>query len=270
MSVVEKHMKTKKQKVISLLSIGSLIVFNFAATAADSASNSSLNALKSVPLAELPAKAASLVVAADEKTQAKTVQEVVKAAIGLNPAAVLAIVGSIATESPASAATAAATAAELLPKQAVQIAQTAAAAAPKQVGKIVEAVCRVVPKDYKAVAIAVASVVAGSSKEILAAVIAAVPDQSANVQLALASYKGQTPSVNMVLSKSTVPVISSQIPSVLAVAQGISPHPTPAPPPAAPTPVVLDPGSSTTLPVNAFQYANPTPTTIEGGGPPPG
>ena len=263
-------MKIKKQKVISLLSIGSLIVFNYSATAADSTAISSLNALKSVPLAELPAKAASLVIAADEASQTKAVQEIVKAAVGLNPAAVLAIVGSIATESPASAATAAATAAALLPKQAAQIAQTAAAAAPKQVGKIVEAVCRVVPKDYKAVAIAVSSVVSGSTKEILAAVIAAVPDQSANLQLALASYKGQAPSVNMVLSKSTPRIASSQTPSVLAVAQAINPRPTPAPPPVAPTPIVLDPGSSTAVPGGAYQYANPTPTSDNGGGPPPG
>ncbi|MES1180527.1 MAG: hypothetical protein ABUL66_01550, partial [Verrucomicrobiota bacterium] len=104
-----------------------------------------LGVLSSATAVEMPGKAAELVKAADAKTIQQTTIDVVKAAIGLNPAAAAIIVGAIAKSSPEMAATAAATAISLLPKQAVALARAAAAAAPEQAGKIVEAVCRVVP-----------------------------------------------------------------------------------------------------------------------------
>jgi hypothetical protein len=212
-----------------------------------------LSILRSVPLAELPGKAAALVADENKDSQVQTAVDVVKSAIGLNPAAAPAVVGSIAAGTPEVAAVAAATAAGLLPKQAALLAQTAAAAAPKQAGKIVEAVCRTVPDAYKAVAEAVAAVVPGASKEILAGVAAAIPSLKDAISNALAIYKGASPSVNAVLAQ----VATASSPVTLATAPRISP--TPAPPYVTPpvSTTTLLPGDSGQVPSGGRNYSAP-------------
>jgi hypothetical protein len=160
-----------------------------------------LGVLSTATSAELPAKAAELVTQADAKNLKQTTIDVVKAAVGLNPAAAPAIVGSIAQASPATAATAAATAVTLVPNQAVAIARAAAAAAPAKAGAIVEAICRVLPKSYQDVANAVAEVVPGAGKEILAGIAAAIPELKSIINQTLASYDGKIPSVSAVLTQ---------------------------------------------------------------------
>jgi len=99
------------------------------AVAADkTASSPYLGALSGVTSAELPAKAAALVSQTEAKAQSQATVDVVKAAVGLNPAAATAIVGSIAQKTPDMAAIAAATAVVLVPDQASDIARVAAAA----------------------------------------------------------------------------------------------------------------------------------------------
>ena len=151
--------------------------------------------------AELPAKAAELVTQADAKNLKQTTIEVVKAAVGLNPAAAPAIVGSIAAATPASAGIAAATAAALVPNQVNAIARAAAAAAPTKAGAIVEAICRVMPTAYQSVATTVAQVVPGAGKEILAGIAAAIPGLKNVISQTLASFDGQIPSVSAVLAQ---------------------------------------------------------------------
>jgi hypothetical protein len=152
--------------------------------------------------AELPAKAAELVTqAAGAKNLKQITVDVVKAAVGLNPAAAPAIVGSIAQASPAMAGTASATAVALVPNQAVIIARAAAAACPVNAGEIVAAICGVLPAYYLQVAEAVAEVVPGAAKEILAALSTAIPSLKQPIDQALASYQGSIPSVSMVLSQ---------------------------------------------------------------------
>ena len=146
--------------------------------------------LSTATLAELPARSADLVVQADSKTCLETTINVVKAAVGLNPAAAPAIVGSIAQQKPEAAAVAAGTAAALVPNQAVAIARAAAAAAPSEAGKIVEAVCHAVPGAYQAVANAVAEVAPGAGKDILSGVSAGVPALKDAINKVLLSYKG--------------------------------------------------------------------------------
>ena len=90
--------------------------------------------LSTVGPAELPAKAAELVSQADSKNRLETTANVVKAAVGLNPAAAAAIVGTISQSTPEVASIAAATAVALVPEQAIAIARAAAAAAPSQAG----------------------------------------------------------------------------------------------------------------------------------------
>ena len=158
----------KTEKVILSLAVGALLLSGLSSHAANPAPSPSLSILKSVPQAELPGKAATLVAAADSKSQVPTAVDVIKSGIGINPAAACAIVGAISARTPEAAAVAAATAASLLPKQAPALAKTAAAAAPKFAGKIVEAVCAVAPNAYKEIAQAVADAVPSAAREILA------------------------------------------------------------------------------------------------------
>jgi hypothetical protein len=250
-------------KIILLLGIGSLLTLGFTASAAETSASLSLSTLKSVPLAELPGKAATLVAAADAKSQIKTTVDVVKSAVGLNPAAAQAIVGSIAAGTPAAAATAAATAASLLPKQAAIIARAAAAAAPKQAGKIVEAVCRVVPDAYKSVAAAVAAAVPTAAREILAGVAAAIPQLQDAINNALASYKGAAPSVNQVLAPITNPATPSPVALTPVPKIGGPTSPYVPQPPTSPT---LDPGANSQVPIGGNNYPNPTPVVVNQGG----
>src|ERR1035437_1229922 len=90
-----------------------------------SGANPFLGNLSTATAAELPAKAAELVAKAEVKKLKQTTVDVVKAAVGLNPAAAPAIVGSIAQASPDMAGTAAASSVVLVPNQAVAIARAA-------------------------------------------------------------------------------------------------------------------------------------------------
>jgi hypothetical protein len=163
--------------------------------------NPFLPALHSVTAIELPQKAADLVKHADDKAIQQTTVDVVKAAVGLNPAAGGAIVASIAKSSPKMAAIAAGTAVRLVPDQAASIARAAAAAAPKEARNIVEAVCRAVPADYTKVAIAVAEVVPGASREILEGVAAAIPQLKDLVNQVLAAYNSKAPPMSTALAQ---------------------------------------------------------------------
>jgi hypothetical protein len=207
------------------------------------AANPYFNSLSSVSPAELPAKSAELVSQADVKNRAESTINVVKAAVGLNPAAAAAIVGTIAKSAPEMASVAAATAVALVPSQAVAIARAAAAAAPAQAGKIVEAVCRVIPAAYKEVANAVASVAPGEGRAILDGVSAAIPSLKGPIGKILAASNAATPSV---------PDVLGQVSPTPAV------HFDPAPPLVSPLPV--DSGSGGQVPINGQIYSNPTTT----------
>lgn len=150
--------------------------------------NAFSKALKGVPVAEMPAKAAKLVRQARAQELQTTTIGVVKAAVDANPVSAPLTVGAISKAMPDVAPLAAGTAAALQPKQAGTIARAAAAAAPLQAGKIVQAVCREVPSEYRTVAIAVAEVVPSAARDVLAGVAAANPalqraiEQRMNVQ----------------------------------------------------------------------------------------
>jgi len=220
--------------------------------------NPFLAVLSTITQAELPAKAADLVAQADAKHQQQTTIDVVKAAVGLNPAAAAVIVGSIAQKTPAMAAIAAGTAAGLVPNQAAAIARAAAVAAPQQAGKIVEAICRVLPAAYAEVAEAVADVVPGAGKEILAGVSAAIPALKGPIDKVLLVGNGGVASVYAVLTQveSTQPSVSSGVGvQPMMVAPVIKPPSVP--PPA--NPVNLNPGSGTPVPPGGRNYS-----TIEG------
>jgi hypothetical protein len=157
--------------------------------------------LASVPSAELPAKAADVVQHAKNRQRTDATADVVKAALGINPAAAPAVVSSIASAIPTMASIAAGVAATEQPKQAAAIAKAAAAAAPAQARKIVLAVCRAVPNAYRDVAIAVAQVVPTANKEILSGVAAAIPGLKPYIDQAMVGFAGNAPSVTSVLDQ---------------------------------------------------------------------
>ena len=189
------------KKIISFIAVALLLACSNSAQSSETPASRTLSILKSVPLAELPGKAATLVSDAPGKKQAEIAVDVVRAAVGLNPAGAPAIVASISAGTPAVAPIVAATAAVLLPQQAAVLAKIAAASAPKMAGKIVEAVCKVVPDAYRAVAEAVAEAVPNASKEILAGVAAALPTLKDDINNALAVYTTVVPPVNLILAQ---------------------------------------------------------------------
>ncbi len=212
-----------------------------------STANPFFGTLSTVSPAELPAKSAAIVSQADSKSRAETTINVVKAAVGFNPAAAAAIVGTIAQSAPEMASVAAATAVSLVPDQAIAIAHAAAAAAPAEAGKIVEAVCRVVPNSYKAVAAAVAEVAPGQAKAILAGVSMAIPALQEPITKALAGSTGNNAAVSDVLNTvaANLPVGAPQFgPPYVNIPQ---------------SPVNLDPGSGGQVPVGGRNYATPPP-----------
>ena len=246
-------------KFVLALGLGIMLV-----SGADAAPASpSLSILKSATLAELPGKAAALVAAAEPTNQIQTTIDVVKSAIGLNPAAARAIVGTIAANTPEMAGMAAATAASLLPKQAALLAQAAAAAAPKQAGQIVEAVCRVVPNDYRAIALAVAEAVPNATRQILAGVAAALPELKDAIANSVAAYQNTAPSVALVLAQvqnhSGLSLLAAGTPASVS-AHSVNPTPGPAFAAAPSIPVVLDAGNAGQVPTGGRNYANPTPS----------
>jgi hypothetical protein len=229
--------------------------------------------LSSVPSAELPAKSADLVLHAKARDRHATTVDVVRGAIGINPAAAPAIVGAIARVVPEMAAVAAGTAAAEQPKQAAAIAKAAAAAAPSKAGKIVNAVCLAVPNEYRSVAVAVAQVAPNSNKDILKAVASALPDLKPSLDQVLAGRGGSTVSVSSALDQaatvtrstsataSAVPILATPVSSTVVAGAPVTRSRGPAvgPPyiPLTGTPTNVTSGTSGEVPTGGRDYAAP-------------
>ena len=229
--------------------------------------------LSAVPAAELPAKAADLVLQAKSRNRNATTIDVVKAAVGINPAAAPAIVGAIARSVPDMASVAAGAAAAEQPKQASAIAKAAAAAAPAKAGKIVAAVCRAVPNEYRNIAVAVSQAVPTAGREIVTAVAAALPDLKPGIDKTLAGYGGGVVSVASTLDQAAVVAKTSTAsaagasvaaptattPGVAAGSPTVARGPTVAPPyfPLTSTPTNVTTSTSGEVPEGGRNYAKP-------------
>jgi len=243
-----------------------LMLAPFTRAADTPAANPVLTVLSRATQAELPGRAADLVAQAGAKEQRQTTIDVVKAALGLNPAAAAVTVGSIAQATPAMAPVAAGTAAALVPNQATTIARAAAVAAPKQAGQIVEAICRVLPADYTEVAEAVADVVPGAGKEILTGVAVAIPALKGPIDQVLASQKVGVPSVSEVMERVVGMASVASVSSVRTLTLTGDSQPLYDPPPNSvkppyvvppSSPINLELGAGTTVPSGGRNYANP-------------
>jgi hypothetical protein len=157
--------------------------------------------LSGVPAAELPALAAKLVKDAKPQDREAVTIEVVKAAVGINPAAAPQIVSAIAKAVPEMAAVAAGTAAEQQPKLAGAITKAAAAAAPSKAGRIVMAVAGVVTNEYRFIAVAAAEAAPTYGKDILKAVATTNPKLKPYIDQALADYGLSIPPVGETLDQ---------------------------------------------------------------------
>lgn len=224
--------------------------------------------LAPIPSAEMPAKAADVVQHARNRERATTTADVVKAALGINPAAAPSVVGAIANAVPTMASVAAGVAAAEQPNQAAAIAKAAAAAAPTQARRIVLAVCRAVPNAYREIAVAVSQAVPTASKQILNAVATAIPDLKPYIEQALVGYAGSAPSVPSVLDQAGRLAQANSVPGALSTLAG-TPTPGSAPNPSQPiaagTPGL--PGASVRGPAVGPPYVplSTTPTNVTSG-----
>ena len=210
--------------------------------------------LSAVSPAELPAKSAALVAKADAKNRAESTVNVVKAAVGLNPAAAAAIVGTIAQSAPEMASVAAGAAVALVPDQAVAIAHAAAAAAPSEAGKIVEAVCRLVPNQFQASH----GRMDLSTKAILAGVSKAIPELKEPINKALAVSTSDNPSVSDVMnSVKPIDIAVGNLPQSDGASMKPLFHVGPPYIPPPPTPITVSPNPGGTVPIGGRNYASP-------------
>ena len=162
---------------------------------------------------ELPAKAAGLVAKASAADKQFLAAAVVKAAVGLNPSIVVAIVSSVARENPTTAPVAAVTAATLQHKRIGLIAKAAAVAAPSEAAKIVAALIKEFPRDYGIIALAAAEGAPKAGREILAAVADTVPSLQPYIQATMANFtaaNGDVP-IQAILSQSYNQAVASGV-----------------------------------------------------------
>jgi hypothetical protein len=258
-NLLNKIMKSLKNKTFLTVAVALAMAANVGASD-KTVTNPYSGVLATVTSAELPAKAAALVTKADAKSLKQTTVDVVRSAVGLNPAAAPAIVGSIAQSSPSMAGPAAATAVTLVPNQVIAIARAAAAAAPNQAGPIVEAICRVLPSNYQTVASAVAEVVPGAGKSILAAIASAIPELKTTISQTLAAYDGKIPSVSTVLTQVAQAASTANTTALSSGTPLSSPRGPGAVPPQVPisgTPPVINPGAGTPAPPGGHNYSAP-------------
>jgi hypothetical protein len=213
--------------------------------------------LAAVPAVELPAKATSLVLQTKPLARQSVTLDVVKAAVGINPAAAPAIAGAIARGVPELASVAAGAAASEQPKQAAAIAKAAAAAAPSKAGPIVLAVCQAVPSAYRDIAVAVSQVAPGSAREILNAVASALPNLKLPIEQALAGYAGNVPSVADTLALAANTLQSSTISGTASSDTARGPAVGPPFIPLTTTPGVVTSGTAGQVPTGGRNYAAP-------------
>jgi len=247
----------KTSKVLGLMMAVALVATVKLLAGDAPAANPFFGTLSAVSPAELPAKSAELVSQADAKTRLETAANVVKAAVGLNPAAAAVIVGSIARSTPEAASVAAATAAALVPDQAAAIARAAAVAAPSKAGKIVEAVCRVVPSAFKTVAEAVASVAPGEGKAILTGLSAAIPSLQEPIAKIVAGSGAVNPSVSDVVGQISPAAATGGLNASVVIAPAFQTGPPFVPPP--PSPPTLGAGNGGKVQEGSRNYSGPQP-----------
>ncbi len=210
MSSVDKNLKFKiMRKLITVavtigwLSVGQVLAINATNIAAIK------EALRTVPAAEMPAKAGDFVKAAKPQERTEATESVLRAALEINPSVAPIVVAAIAKAAPDMAPVAARVAAQLQPRLAGPIAKAAAATVPAQLRAIVTEVCRVLPQQYQTIGVATVEAVPGSGREVLQAVSATLPELKPQIDASLAGNTGMPASAATVLGSVRRPNITS-------------------------------------------------------------
>ncbi|HMJ89090.1 MAG TPA: hypothetical protein VK530_04705 [Candidatus Acidoferrum sp.] len=165
-------MKTNHLKTLCAVAL-------IAAAASVSANDAKIEALKkefsTVRTLELPARAASTISAVSKADRAALVDDVVRAALGVNASGGSLLVGAIARSTPDVAADSAVTATSLQPKQLLPITKAAIGGAPGEAEAIVSALTKARPAAFATIGIAAVEVAPGSAEAILNGITEANP-----------------------------------------------------------------------------------------------
>ncbi len=156
--------------------------------------------LQNVPVLELPAKASELVKQAKETDRKDVTVEIIAAISEMKPAAVTAVVGTIARTVPQQAATAAATAVKYQPVLAPLLVKTSVGIVPGEASAIVMEVCRVAPAQFQMIAVAASEAAPKSSARIITAVGTAIPALKPAIDQAVTGNAAKEASVAVVMS----------------------------------------------------------------------
>lgn len=257
-------MKRASDRIPLALAIVSLGVSMGMAAPVDVAS--ARKALRSVPVAELPAQAAALLGQASGEELVASAANILSASHAIRPAATVAVAGALARQAPAAAPAVAVRAVTLQRKASAefvdQVAAAVAAAAPQQAAAIVEALCKAVPQHYLVAAVAVAAAVPQAKDQILAAVTRALPGLQPFVDQAR-SRLGADASLAAVLQQANVMLTSTAAaartkPEILMAGGNSGGVGSPVPPPTFGPPFTpLPPGEVTEITRSITRVAKP-------------
>lgn len=257
-------MKTNQAR-LPVVALAAFAIGTFTGFTAPIETSAARSALKNVPAAELPARAAQLLVSVSEEDQVASAVNVVAAAHAVRPAATVAVVGAVARQVPAAAPAVAVKAVSLQRNAKAdyvdQVAAAAAAAAPQQAAAVVEALCKAVPQHYVVVASAVASAVPQAREQILAALTRALPGLQPFVDQARSRLGSEATVAALLQHANTMVTAAAQAARtkpelVLAGGPGTANGPVP-PPTYGPPFTPLPPGDVTTITRSTTRVAKP-------------
>jgi hypothetical protein len=171
-------MKLKWLALFSALAVVVVFTFLTSAPAKNAGSSIPFMALSSVPVPEIPAKAADLVRTAAVSDREQTAQDVLRAvSVIARPGVLPYVVSAICRAAPEAAGSVVETAAELQPEDVLIFSQAALCAAPSQVEQIVFAACTVEPASWANLVLVASRQLPSADNLILAGLVSALPGQ---------------------------------------------------------------------------------------------
>jgi hypothetical protein len=228
---------------------------------------------------ELPGRAASTVAAASSADRAVLAEDVIRAALDVNPSAGPLLVGAIARSTPDVAAGSAVAAASLQSKQLSPITKSAVGGAPAQAEAIVNALTKARPASFATIGVAAVEVAPKSAEAILNGITAANPTlkaliagidskgaktarsvvtvlKRAEALVAKLSISSKT-TPEALLAGELTPTMTAQLPSLTASVLAAPPVVGPPYTPGSPSPGEVGTGSNYEAPPTGRDYSSP-------------
>lgn len=223
---LERRVKNEfmKHTKIRLLVVTLVTVATFGVSRANALTDIEVANLKKavvgVPVPELPATAAKLVVEAKQADREAVAVTVVRAIVTQKASVGPAVVASIAKAAPEVAPAAAAAAAEIAPDQADKVARAAALAAPEVADQIAAAIAKTNPRHAARIAGVVMGALPRLASKIADAVVTAVPSAQASVESFSQIFAGNGGGGGTVTQDSTTRINGTSFPGVPPTAAG--------------------------------------------------